>query len=113
VFRSYSLPRKNKDAYTPWKLEPLWRRRAGIEEQCLAEPFGLRLVRGAKRGTSGCSRSQNAYLSTPLLAVQAVSTDRIQGFVMIGNGTFSQCLQPVKNLAAGQHTDHDWMVYDL
>ena len=43
----------------------------------------------------------------------------MQDFGMIGNGTFRQCFQPVKNLAAvvqvaaGQHTDHDWMAKDL
>jgi hypothetical protein len=49
------------------------------------------------------------------LAVQAVSIDQMQDFGMIGKGTFRQCFQPVKNLAAvvlvatGQHIDHDWM----
>ena len=44
-----------------------------------------------------------------------VSTGQIQDFGIIGNGTFWQYFQPVKNLAAvahvatGQHTDHDWM----
>jgi hypothetical protein len=31
-----------------WEVEPLWARRARIEEQRLAEPFPLRLVRVAK-----------------------------------------------------------------
>jgi hypothetical protein len=48
VFRNYALPRKNKDAQTPWKLEPLWPRRARIEQQCLAKPFNFRLVRVSK-----------------------------------------------------------------
>ena len=32
----------------PWEVEPLWARRARIEQQRLAEPFGLRLMRMTK-----------------------------------------------------------------
>ena len=47
------------------------------------------------------------------LAVLAMSSDQIQAFAMIRNGTFRQYFQPVKNLAAvahvpeGHRTDHD------
>jgi hypothetical protein len=55
----------------------------------------------------------------PHPSVQAVSIDQVRDFGMIGNGTFRQCFQQMKNvvavvhLAAGQLTDHDWMAWDL
>ena len=48
VLRSYSLPRENKDAHTPWQLESLRTCRSWIEQDHLAQPFNFRLVRVAK-----------------------------------------------------------------
>lgn len=45
VLRDCPLPRKNKAAHTPWKLEPFWAGRTRIKEQCLPKPFHFRLVR--------------------------------------------------------------------
>ena len=45
---NYSLLRENKDAHTPWKFESLRTCRSWIEQQCLTEPFGFRLVGMAK-----------------------------------------------------------------
>ena len=45
VLRDCPLPRKNKDAHTPWKLEPFWAGRTRVKEQCLPKPFHFRLVR--------------------------------------------------------------------
>jgi hypothetical protein len=71
----------------------MWARRARLEQQRLPEPFGLRLMRAAKMETSGCSRSINAHLSTPLSALQAVRIDQVQDFGMIGNGNSRQRFQ--------------------